>query len=159
MLLAHELDSVWKMGFWFLASHADKKGNSVLPEQCLLVASCDESPKAAEKKKQLRKLPQVNWKRDASVEMWYFPIINVLSPSHNSRIKFIFHKIRYVFLSWTEDSKTMLAFISKQRGNASSEESVSQWRYFVSKDKFFSVYKHCYTICNIILFILWLFAY
>lgn len=112
------------------------------------------------KKKQLRKPPQVNWKRNASVEMWYFPIVNVLSPSHNSRIKFIFHKIRYVFLSLTEDSKTMLAFISKQRGNASSEESVSQWRYFVSKDKFFSVYKHCYTICNIILlFILWLFVY
>jgi len=101
--------------------------------------------------KMWRKQPQVNWKRGESAEMWCFPISDVLSPSHISRIKFIYRKIRQIFLSWTEDSKTTLALISKQRGNASSEESASQWRCSVSKDKFFPGCKHCYTIYNIIL--------
>lgn len=49
----------WAVAFW--------QTTSVLLEQCLLVASCALSLKAAEKS--WRKQPQVNWKKGESAEM------------------------------------------------------------------------------------------
>lgn len=147
----HKLDPVWKMGCCFLSDHAQEKTCSVLLEQCLLVASCALSLKAAEKILEETAPGELEegWKWGNVI----FPNLDVLSPSHVSRIKFICHKIRKAFLSWKNTWEKTLALISKQRENANSDQSESQWRCFVWKDMgfFFFFCKHCYTIYNIIL--------
>lgn len=86
----HKLDPVWRMGCCFLADHQET--SSVLLQQCLLVASCAVSLKAAEKILEETAPGELEegWKWGNVI----FPNHDVLSPSHVSRIKFICHKIR-----------------------------------------------------------------